>query len=149
MARKRRFKPPKVTTVIGQGTEIKGHVAFSGGLHLDGKVQGNVTGVPDSNSTLTISERGIVEGDVRLDNLILNGEVQGDVYASQRVELASAARVAGTVHYQLLEMAMGAEVNGQLVHSEDPMPRQLAYDHKTDKAAAAHPPDPGSQEVKS
>jgi cytoskeletal protein CcmA (bactofilin family) len=149
MARKRRFKPPKVTTVIGQGTEIKGHVTFSGGLHLDGKVQGNVTGVPDSNSTLTISERGIVEGDVRLDNLILNGEVQGDVYASQRVELASAARVAGTVHYQLLEMAMGAEVNGQLVHSEEQMQRQLAYDRTADNANAAHSPDHRAEEVKS
>ena len=41
----------------------------------------------------------------------------GDVYANERVELAN-ARVSGTVYYRLLEMAMGAEVNGKLVHSE-------------------------------
>lgn len=128
MARLRRFKPPKVTTVIGQGTVINGDVLFRGGLHLDGSVKGNVSGEEDSNSTLTVSEQGTVEGDVRVDNLILNGSVVGDVYANERVELAPAARVTGTVYYRLLEMAMGAEVNGQLVHSEDLEPRMLGYD---------------------
>jgi cytoskeletal protein CcmA (bactofilin family) len=149
MARIRKFKPPKVTTVIGQGTEIRGHLTFSGGVHLDGKVTGNVTGEPDSNSTLTVSERGIVEGDVRLDNLILNGKVQGDVYANQRVELASGARVAGTVHYRLLEMAMGAEVNGQLVHSVDQTQRQLEYDQRTEGHSGADQPDRGFEGVES
>lgn len=149
MARMRRPKPPKITTLIGQGTEIRGDITFSGGLHLDGNVKGNVTGEPDSNSTLTISERGLIEGDVRLDNLILNGKVQGDVFASQRVELASAARVVGTVHYRLLEMAMGAEVNGQLVHSEEQTQRQLEYDRQAKNVGEAEVPEHGSEEVKS
>jgi cytoskeletal protein CcmA (bactofilin family) len=117
-----------VSTVVGQGTEITGDVAFSGGLHLDGKIRGKVTGDTDSGSTLTVSEQGTVEGDVRVENLILNGSVVGDVYANGRVELASNARVTGTVYYRLLEMAMGAEVNGQLVHSEEQEPRMLGYD---------------------
>jgi cytoskeletal protein CcmA (bactofilin family) len=112
----KRFKAPKVATVIGQGTEISGDVRFSGGLHLDGTICGHVFGDPNSGSTLTVSEQGAVEGDVRVENLILNGSVTGDVYASERVELAPNARVSGTVYYRLLEMAMGAEVNGQLVH---------------------------------
>ncbi|MEJ2575173.1 MAG: polymer-forming cytoskeletal protein [Gammaproteobacteria bacterium] len=128
MARMRKFKAPKVSTVIGHGTTITGNVHFAGGLHLDGAIKGNVSGEPASDSTLTISERGQVEGDVRLENLILNGTVIGDVYADGRVELASAARVTGTVYYRLLEMAMGAEVNGQLVHSEDPEPRTIGQE---------------------
>lgn len=119
MSRIKRFKPPKVATVIGQGTVITGDVAFSSGLHLDGKVKGNVSGDNDSRATLTISEQGQVEGDVRVENLILNGMVIGDVHASERVELAAKARVTGTVYYRLLEMAMGAEVNGKLVHREE------------------------------
>jgi cytoskeletal protein CcmA (bactofilin family) len=119
MARGRRFKAPKVSTVIGQGTAITGDVHFAGGLHLDGMIRGKVSGEADSRSTLTVSEQGTVEGDVRVENLILNGTVTGDVYASERVELATNARVSGTVYYRLLEMAMGAEVNGQLVHSEE------------------------------
>ena len=123
MARAKRFKAPKVSTVIGQGTAINGDVGFSGGLHLDGTIKGKVSGEAETQSTLTVSEQGKVEGDVYVENLILNGEVVGDVYATERVELATNARVTGTVYYRLLEMAMGAEVNGQLVHKEpDEMP---------------------------
>ena len=125
MARLRRFKPPKVSTVIGQGTVITGDLQFSGGLHLDGEVKGNVKGDGETRATLTISEQGRVEGDVRVENLILNGHIVGDVYASERVELAANARVSGTVYYRLLEMAMGAEVNGQLVHTEEDEPGRL------------------------
>lgn len=119
MARTRKFRAPKVSTVIGVDTEVSGDIRFKAGLHLDGTIRGNVIGEPDSNSTLMVSDKGTVEGDVRVDNLILNGSVIGDVYANARVELASAARVTGTVYYRLLEMAMGAEVNGQLVHTEE------------------------------
>ena len=141
MGRFRKFKPPKVSTVIGQGTEIKGDVLFRGGLHLDGAVKGNVTGEEASNSTLTVSEQGSVTGDVRVDNLILNGAVEGDVYARERVELAAAARVVGTVYYRLLEMAMGAEVNGQLVHTEEQEPRMLGYDAAAEAGIADRPRD--------
>jgi cytoskeletal protein CcmA (bactofilin family) len=139
MARGKRFKAPKVSTVIGQGTVITGDVEFSGGLHLDGVIRGNVSGDKDSGSTLTVSEQGAVEGDVRVENLILNGAVVGDVYANERVELAANARVTGTVYYRLLEMAMGAEVNGQLVHSEDQEPRMLGYDGEHAPQAADEP----------
>ncbi len=135
MARGRRFKAPKVSTVIGQGTVITGDVQFSGGLHLDGAVKGNVSGDTESHSTLTVSEQGAVEGDVRVENLILNGTVVGDVYANERAELASNARVSGTVYYRLLEMAMGAEVNGQLVHTEESEPRRIGYDGGAEPAA--------------
>jgi cytoskeletal protein CcmA (bactofilin family) len=119
MARGRRFKAPKVSTVIGAGTVITGDVEFAGGLHLDGAIRGNVVGTADTRSTLTVSEQGAVEGDVRVENLILNGTVTGDVHADGRTELAPDARVIGTVYYRMLEMAMGAEVNGQLVHTEE------------------------------
>jgi cytoskeletal protein CcmA (bactofilin family) len=128
MGRIKRFKPPKVSTVVGQGTAISGDLAFSGGLHLDGRVTGNVSGEADTRSTLTVSELGVIEGDVRVENLILNGTVIGDVYASERVELATNARVSGTVYYRLLEMAMGAEVNGKLVHTEVAPKAMLGYE---------------------
>ncbi|HHI75629.1 MAG TPA: polymer-forming cytoskeletal family protein [Gammaproteobacteria bacterium] len=138
MARKR-FKAPKVSTVIGKDTEITGDIAFEGGLHLDGKVVGNVSGRDEGVSSLTVSEQGAIEGDVRVDVLILNGTVVGDVYANERVELASQAKVTGTVYYRLLEMAMGAEVNGQLVHSEEQEPRMLGYDGDGEEEAEETP----------
>jgi len=121
---RRRFKAPKVSTVIGKDTRILGDLEFQGGLHLDGHIEGNVSGASGGASSITVSEQGQIKGDVHVDVLVLNGTVLGDVYANERVELAPQARVTGTVYYRLLEMAMGAEVNGQLVHSEDQHRRQ-------------------------
>ena len=86
---------------------------------------------------LTVSEKGRIEGDVRVPNLILNGAVQGDVYASERVELASHARVTGNVYYNLIEMAMGAEVNGNLVHRAEPQRAPSNTTHKVESIESA------------
>lgn len=102
-------------SLIGKNTALTGDITFSGGLHVDGKLTGNVY-ADESSSTLTLSDHGVIEGDVRVPNVILNGTIIGDVYVSQRIELAANARVQGNVYYRLIEMAMGAEVNGNLVH---------------------------------
>lgn len=128
MARFKKFRAPKVATVVGTGTDITGDVTFSGGLHVDGSIHGNIMAEQDGRSALTLSEQGTIEGDITVPNIMLNGTVIGDVYASERVELAPKARVTGTVYYNLLEMNMGAEVNGQLIHSEDGGQRMLGYD---------------------
>ena len=109
-------KNTKIDSLVGQHTEIQGDVRYSGGLHIDGKVKGNVIAQGDDKSVLSVSEEGIIEGDVRVANIILNGQVIGNVYATERVELAPNARVTGNVYYNLIEMAMGSEVNGNLVH---------------------------------
>ncbi len=112
-------KSAKIDSLIGQNTLLSGDVEFSGGFHIDGKLKGSVRAVEPS-SLLTLSDQGVVEGDVHVPNIILNGTVIGDVYASERVELASNAKVIGNVYYNLIEMAMGAEVNGNLVHQAEP-----------------------------
>lgn len=131
MARMKRFKVPKITTVIGGDTEIEGNIVFTGGMHIDGTVRGNVVSDQDQTSALILSDKGLVTGDVRVPNAILNGKVVGDVVSSQRVELYSEARITGTLSYNLLEMAMGAEVNGQLVYVEEDEPRRLSFSGET------------------
>jgi len=118
----KRSKPKKVAridTLIGQHSEIRGDIAFSGGLHVDGTIRGDVSAPDDSGSVLTLSEHGAIEGEVRVPHIILNGSVVGDVHAAERIELAARARVTGNVYYNLIEMAMGAEVNGSLVHRSE------------------------------
>lgn len=113
---KKRFKPPPFTTVIGSGTVIFGDLTFSGGLHLDGEIRGDVQADGGSeNSTLTVSDQAKILGDVSVANLIVNGSIEGDVHSSSLVELAENARISGEIHYKQLEMAMGAKVDGGLV----------------------------------
>jgi len=121
----------KVETLIGQSTEIRGDIVFTGGLHLDGKVVGNVIAEGNENCVLIISDRGCIEGEVRVPVVILNGIVIGDVYASERVEFSNKGRVNGNVYYNMLEMAMGAEINGSLVHCEN---EKKLLDHQKDNS---------------
>lgn len=109
-------KMPRIDTLIGHNTVLHGDVHYRGGLHVDGTIKGNVFADDDPESVLSVSERGIIEGDVHVFNVVLNGKVMGDVHALEKIELAPNARVIGNVYYNLIEMAMGSEVNGNLVH---------------------------------
>lgn len=113
---KGKSKPQRIDTLIGAGTRIIGDVHFSGGFHVDGHIKGNVDAPPESGATLSVSDAGVVEGSVAVPNVILNGTVKGDILAHDRVELGATARVTGNVYYGLIEMEMGAEINGKLIH---------------------------------
>ena len=106
----------KVDTIIGQQTRIEGDIHFTGGLHIDGHIKGSIIAGEGSASVLTVSEHGSIEGNVQVPTVILNGTVTGDVRSEERIELAAKAQVNGDVYYNLIEMAMGAAVNGSLVH---------------------------------
>ena len=108
-----------VDTLVGSNSQVNGDLKFAGGCHIDGTVKGNVSADSDSDSALSISEEGTVEGGVTVPFVVLNGIVRGDVVAGQRVELGSTARVIGNVYYNLIEMAIGAEINGKLVHQPE------------------------------
>lgn len=109
----------KVDTIIGKQTRITGDIHFSGGLHVDGTIRGSVIAENGTASILTLSEQGSIEGDVQVPSVVLNGSVTGDVSSSERIELAANARVTGNISYNLIEMAMGAEVNGSLVRRKE------------------------------
>jgi cytoskeletal protein CcmA (bactofilin family) len=108
-------RPHQISTLVGKETHIVGDVRFTGGLHVDGHIQGNVESSADGG-TLSVSDGGVVQGSVLADHVVLNGTVTGDIVAQERVELGATARVAGNVYYNLIEMAMGAQINGKLIY---------------------------------
>ncbi len=114
---KRSNKPQnRIDSLIGAGTKIEGNISFAGGLRVDGEIQGNVTAVADQASTLVVSEHASIEGEIRVSHLVANGAVNGPVFAMESLELQSHSRVRGDVHYNTLEMHLGAIVEGRLVH---------------------------------
>ncbi|NOY70807.1 MAG: polymer-forming cytoskeletal protein [Gammaproteobacteria bacterium] len=113
---KNKAKMTKINTLIDQHTEINGDLVFCDGLHLDGIIRGEVSAIADSLATLTVGEMALIEGNVSVSYLLLNGTIIGDVRVADRVELTSTAVVTGSIYYKSIEMAMGAEVNGQLIH---------------------------------
>jgi cytoskeletal protein CcmA (bactofilin family) len=104
----------RIDTLIARSARLQGDIEFSGGLHLEGHVIGNVRAAGES-ATLWISEQGIVEGAVDVPSLVVNGVVNGDVHGRERVVIGATARIHGNVHYGTIEMALGAQVSGKLI----------------------------------
>jgi len=99
-------------------------------LEVEGKIRGNIYADDDSSAEVRIRESGLVQGEIKVPSVIINGLVEGDVHSTQHLELAAKARVVGNVYYHLIEMVMGSEVNGSLCHrsSADLKPRQIGME---------------------
>ena len=106
----------RIDSLIGAGTSLVGDVAFTGGLRVDGEIKGNVRGVEGQPSTLVISEHALIEGEISVSHLVVNGTIIGSVHSSDFLELQTRARVTGDVEYSTIEMHLGAVVQGRLVH---------------------------------
>jgi cytoskeletal protein CcmA (bactofilin family) len=116
MFKRNSAKSAAINTLIGINTTVQGDLQFAGGCHVDGRVVGNVTSAAGAQGFLSVSEQGSVEGSVDVAHVLLNGLVNGDIVARERVELGPKARVTGNVQYGIIEMALGAEINGKLIH---------------------------------
>ena len=109
----------RIDSLIGEGTTVEGNVIFSGGLRVDGRVKGNVQTSDDQPSTLVLSERARIEGEIRVSHAVVNGTVVGPVFAAEYAELQAKSNVTGDVHYRTLEIQLGAVVQGRLVHQQE------------------------------
>jgi cytoskeletal protein CcmA (bactofilin family) len=134
MFRRKPNNSATIDTLIGAKTRINGDVEFAGGFHLDGHINGNVTCGADG--LLSVSEQGCIEGSVSAPNVLLNGVVKGNIDAAGRVELGAKAKVLGNVAYTVIETAVGAQINGKLIHRTAVSP---------EPAPAAAQSEPGSQ----
>ncbi|HWK83186.1 MAG TPA: polymer-forming cytoskeletal protein [Caldimonas sp.] len=123
LKRQRFIKMAQLSTLVAEGVEITGDVVFSGGMRIDGRIKGNVTGrKPDGKnpSLLVLSARGHIEGSIRCGDAVINGSVDGDLDVEHRLELQSDARVCGTIRYRQLQMDVGASVQGHLLRVAPP-----------------------------
>ena len=107
-------KSARIDTLIGKAAHIHGDIEFTGGMHLDGSIIGNVRSDRAPGSTLSVSEGGSIEGMVDVPNLRLDGTVKGDIHAPGRVVLGATARVEGNLYYGVIEMTLGAQIMGKL-----------------------------------
>lgn len=111
-----------IDTLIGPQVILHGDLVFSGGLYIEGRVHGTIRAEPGSKAVLTLAEQGRIEGEVQAPVVVINGELHGDVHASERIELAAKARVQGNVHYKVVEMRAGATLTGRLIHVDAEVP---------------------------
>lgn len=115
-----------VETLIGAAVTVRGDISFSGGLYIEGTVHGAVSAEdPQGAAVVTVAEKGSVHGEVRAPHVVVNGQLHGDVYCSERIELGPHARIQGNVFYKVAEMAAGAMITGRMVHGDAAPAKQL------------------------
>jgi|TARA_X000000950_G_scaffold138180_1_gene171474 cytoskeletal protein CcmA (bactofilin family) len=105
-------------TVIAADIEIEGSVRLKSELFVMGKIKGNVD-AEAKEAMLTVSPEGRIEGEIRVPTVIINGTIEGNVFSSDRLEVAAGAVVHGDLHYHVIEMHLGAQVQGRLIHVQD------------------------------
>jgi cytoskeletal protein CcmA (bactofilin family) len=104
------------SSFINSDVQMLGDLSFSGDLHLSGKVTGNILAPSDSNASLYLQADSQVDGEIRVPNIVILGEVIGNIFAENNLEIANNAKITGDVHYIRLKIASGADINGKLTH---------------------------------
>lgn len=103
-----------IDSLIGADTQINGDLNFQGGLRIDGRVTGNVTQLGEKPSTLVLSEKAFVQGEIHVSHAVINGTVVGPIHSYESLELQAQAKVSGAVSYKNIETQVGATVEGMV-----------------------------------
>lgn len=107
---------------VARNTEVLGDIKFVGGLHVEGKVTGNIV---SEDGCLHV--HGEVIGEIHVPHIVINGVIRGNIYAGEHIELAGKAMVNGNVYYKSMEMMLGAQVNGSLLYSDKPQMQLIEH----------------------
>jgi cytoskeletal protein CcmA (bactofilin family) len=116
--KKREIEESKITGFFDKDTEIKGDLNFKGTFRIDGRFKGKI----DSKSILIIGDSGKVDADVKIGHLIINGEIKGNLQATEKVEINSNGRVFGTIVSPKLMVEEGAYLEATC-QTTDKMPQ--------------------------
>ena len=98
------------TTVLTADCEFKGALAFSGELQLHGRLEGTIE---SEGGALTVGEEALIKAEIRVNDVLIYGKVQGNIYATGRVELRGKAEVYGDLHTNRLAMDDGVVFVGR------------------------------------
>jgi cytoskeletal protein CcmA (bactofilin family) len=101
-------RPGEVHTLLGKGSEFEGKLTFEGQVRIDGKFNGQI----HTKDVLVIGDGARVQAEINAGTVIINGTVEGNVRASQLVELHAPARVKGSVETPALTMDRGVIFEG-------------------------------------
>ena len=123
----------KLSSLIADNLHIVGDLTFSGGLRVDGKIEGNVFGKRGEKSLLVVSDKGCIAGRVCAYDAVIDGTISGDLEVEHFLELQPGAKVSGNITYRQLQMECGATVQGNLVKVDAEAHRsQGSQEAKTD-----------------
>lgn len=105
----RDIKEGRLSGFVGHGTTLTGETEFHAMLRVDGHLVGTVT---SEAGTLIIGTNGQVDANIMVAAAMINGTVNGDIVASEKLQLGRTARVMGNIHSPRLIVEEGAVLEG-------------------------------------
>lgn len=99
----------EITVVLQKGAYLEGRLQFEGTGRIDGQFLGEIF-TPD---ILIIGDEANVSGQIEADIVVISGKFNGDIYATQRVEIQPPAVVKGTIQTAILQVEEGAVFDGK------------------------------------
>ncbi|WP_316898485.1 polymer-forming cytoskeletal protein [Pseudodesulfovibrio indicus] len=100
----------EINAFLGAGTNYHGKLHFQGAVRIDGNFQGEVV----SEGTLVIGQEAVVDGQVKVGQLVLSGRIKGEVEAKNKVVLHKTANLQGNIRTPVLVVEEGAVLEGEL-----------------------------------
>nr|WP_217911918.1 bactofilin BacM [Myxococcus sp. AM011] len=123
----------EVHTLLGKGSEFEGKLTFEGQVRIDGKFQGQII----TKDVLVIGDGAKVQAEIQAGTVIINGQVEGNVKATQIIELKTPGRVKGNLETPSLSMDKGVIFEGT-----------LKMENIGGNAPGSRPPPPGGESKK-
>ena len=111
---KKKRKFVAITTLIDKDIVISGDTTYTGGIRVDGKINGNLKVHGEEGSLLIMGHGSKITGDVEVEKAIINGEINGNVKCRDYLELNTNAIVNGSIEYDIIEVHEGSKINGIL-----------------------------------
>lgn len=119
--KKNNYQASKVVSIVGKGMEISGNLTFNQGILIEGRVNGDIRSLDESDvdSLVVLHSNGYIKGDIYASNVILDGEINGNVFCRNYAEINQSCVVNGDLHYHVIVTNAGCCINGKLTHWED------------------------------
>src|SRR5512144_2851587 len=99
----------EITTLLGRGATFDGKLTFEGTVRIDGKFKGEVF----SDDVLVIGEGALVEAEIDIGEVIIQGTVVGNIKAKRSIEIHAPGRVKGDIHTPSLQIDKGVIFEGR------------------------------------
>jgi cytoskeletal protein CcmA (bactofilin family) len=113
-----------IVSLLGKGAEMAGEITFTNGLRVEGVIKGKVR----SEATLEIGPGGLVDAEVKVRRISINGEFRGVIHAADRVEIHKDGKVIGDIYSPCLIIEAGAIFDGRCNMSDEKKPASLKSD---------------------
>ena len=121
----------QITAFLGRDTEFEGNLSFTGMVRIDGRFKGEI----NTEGTLIVGETAVINSDIHASNVIISGEIRGNIVAGEKIEIISPGKVFGDIEAPSVIINTGVifEGNCQTQNQDEMVSDKVAFLKNTSK----------------